>query len=167
MNKVTIMEMTQTDINLLYETVRIAHEAVIKGCHPFGALLADKDGNILIERGNDKNASPCLHAELSVMIEAGKRFSPVFLESCTLYTNFEPCVMCTGSAYWTNVGRIVFGLTEKQLLDLTLSHNENPTFSMPTKDVLEHGQRKMVVVGPTTDEELKKAIIKDHIDFWN
>lgn len=164
--KVKKEEMNQRDIELLYETVRIAHEAVERGCHPFGALLADENGNILIEKGNNKDSSPCLHAETSVMIEAGAKYSPEFLEKCSLYTNFEPCVMCTGAVYWTNVSRIVFGLTEKQLLELTGSHDENPTFSMPTEEVLEHGQRNMVIVGPTQDDKLKEAIIKDHIDFW-
>lgn len=73
--------------------MRIAHKAFENGNHPFGALLADNEGNILIERGNNKTDSPCLHAETSVMIEAERRYSPKFLESCSLYTNFEPCVM--------------------------------------------------------------------------
>jgi tRNA(Arg) A34 adenosine deaminase TadA len=167
MPNIEIKELNDLDIKLLYETVRIAHEAVERGCHPFGALLADKDGNILIEIGNNKNASPCLHAETAVMIEAGKKYSPEFLETCSLYTNFEPCVMCTGAVYWTNVGRIVFGLTEEQLLSCTKDHSENPTFDLPCHKVLEHGQRDMVICGPTKDEALKEAILKDHLSFWN
>ncbi|MGD1820901.1 MAG: nucleoside deaminase [Pleomorphochaeta sp.] len=167
MKKVIKNELTAQDIELLYETVRIAHEAVERGCHPFGALLADKDGNILIEIGNNKDASPCLHAETSVMIEAGKKYSPEFLSTCSLYTNFEPCVMCTGAVYWTNVGRIVFGLTESELLKQTGNHEENPTFDLPCDEVLEHGQREMIVCGPTSDEKLKEAILKDHLSFWN
>ncbi len=167
MPNIVLKELNELDIKLLYETVRIAHEALENGCHPFGALLADKDGNILIEVGNNKNASPCLHAETAVMIEAGKRYSPEFLETCSLYTNFEPCVMCTGAVYWTNVGRIVFGLTEEQLLSCTKDHNENPTFDLPCHKVLEHGQRDMVICGPTKDEALKEAILKDHLSFWN
>ncbi len=167
MQKVTKQELNDKDIELLYETVRIAHEALERGCHPFGALLADKNGNILIEMGNRKDDSPCLHAETQVMIEAGKKYSPEFLESCSLYTNFEPCAMCTGAVYWTNVGRIVFGLTESQLLECTKDHSENPTFDLPCDEVLEHGQRHMIVCGPTTDEKLKQAILEDHLNFWN
>ncbi len=167
MPNITKEELTKKDVELLYETVRIAHQAVERGCHPFGALLADKDGNILIEVGNNKNDSPCLHAETTLMIEAGKKYSPEFLETCSLYTNFEPCVMCTGAAYWTNVGRIVFGLTESQLLECTKDHNENPTFDLPCDEVLKHGQRDMIICGPTKDENLKKAILEDHLNFWN
>jgi tRNA(Arg) A34 adenosine deaminase TadA len=166
MKKTKIQEMSEKDVEILYETVRIAHEAVERGCHPFGALLADKDGNILIEKGNDMHASPCLHAETSVMIEAGSKYSPEFLKECSLYTNFEPCVMCTGAVYWTNVGRIVFGLTEKQLLELTGDNAENPTFSLTTEEVIDRGQKEITLVGPTDDENLKKAILNDHIGFW-
>ncbi|MGH4038226.1 MAG: nucleoside deaminase [Sphaerochaeta sp.] len=166
MKKTKIQKMSEKDVAILYETVRIAHEAVERGCHPFGALLADKEGNILIEKGNDMHSSPCLHAETSVMIEAGSKYSPEFLKECSLYTNFEPCVMCTGAVYWTNVGRIVFGLTEKQLLELTGDNAENPTFSLTTEEVIERGQKEIVLVGPTDNEDLKKAILKDHIGFW-
>lgn len=37
---------------------------------------------------------------------------------------------------------------------------------MPTEDVLEHGQREMIFVGPIEDEKLKQFIIKDHLEFW-
>lgn len=166
MGQAIIKEMTDKDIEILYETVRIAHSAVERGCHPFGALLADKDGNILIEKGNNTTDSPCLHAETAVMIEAGSKYSPEFLKECSLYTNFEPCVMCTGAVYWTNVGRIVFGLTERQLLNLTGDNAENPTFSFETAEVIAKGQKDIILVGPTKDEELKAAIIKDHLGFW-
>lgn len=166
MGKAIIKEMSDKDTEILYETVRIAHEAFEKGCHPFGALLADKDGNILIEKGNNIQDSPCLHAETAVMIEAGRKYSSDFLKMCSLYTNFEPCVMCTGAVYWTNVGRIVFGLSEKQLLELTADNSENPTFSLRTSEVIEKGQKDIILVGPTKDEKLKEAIIKDHLNFW-
>jgi tRNA(Arg) A34 adenosine deaminase TadA len=166
MGKVVREKMTEQDIQLLYETVRIAHEAMEQGCHPFGALLSDEDGNILIKKGNRKDVSPCLHAEIQVMIEAGRRYSPDFLAGCSLYTNFEPCVMCTGAVYWTGVSRIVYGLTEKDLLTCTGNNDENPTFSLPCEEVLTRGQRYMTVVGPTENEALREAILKDHRDFW-
>lgn len=159
-------EMTELDKKMLRRTIEIAHQAMENGCHPFGALLCDKDGNILIEKGNNTTGSPCLHAETAVMIEAGEKYSPEFLETCAFYTNFEPCVMCTGAIYWTNVRKLVYGLTEKQLLHLTGSHEENPTFNLECREVLTHGQKDMVVIGPTEDPALIEAIIKDHRAFW-
>ncbi|MDY4609573.1 MAG: nucleoside deaminase [Sphaerochaetaceae bacterium] len=167
MGNVRFEQPTEKDMELLYETVKVAKTAMAAGNHPFGALLADKDGNILMTQGNDsRGGSPCLHAETNLMIRAGREYSPEFLATCTLYSNFEPCAMCTGAMYWTNVRRLVFGLTESQLLSLTGAHEENPTLSLPAKVVLEHGQKDMVIVGPVADPALVEAIIADHRNFW-
>ena len=108
--------MTDTDKRLLRRTIQIAHEAMEKGNHPFGALLADKDGNILMEQGNEFQAGgSAYHAETLLLLKAAKKYSPEFLKQCTLYSNFEPCCMCTGALYWTNVGHLVYGATEKDL----------------------------------------------------
>ena len=165
---ITRGEADQDDIRLLYETVRIAHEAKARGNHPFGALLADKQGKILLEQGNDHTGGgPAMHAETALMFKAGKLYTPEFLSECTLYTSAEPCVMCTGAMYWTNVRRLVFGITETQLLQLTGSDEQNPTFNLPSEAVLAYGQKDMVVVGPVEDEALIEAIIADHRGFWN
>jgi tRNA(Arg) A34 adenosine deaminase TadA len=158
---------TEQDIRLLYETVRIARKAKEAGNHPFGALLADKDGNVLLEMGNDsKEGGPAMHAETALLLEAGKRFDPGFLASCSLYTSVEPCVMCCGALYWTNVRRLVFGITERKLLELTGSDARNPTFDLPCDQVLSHGQKSFEIVGPATDPALISAIVSDHVGFW-
>ncbi|HPE93626.1 MAG: nucleoside deaminase [Sphaerochaeta sp.] len=155
------------DIRLLYETVRIAGEAKRKGNHPFGALLADKDGNILLEQENSyEEGGSAMHAETLLLFKACKLYDPSFLATCTLYTNAEPCVMCTGALYWTNVRRLVFGITEARLLELTGADEQNPTFDLPSHEVLAHGQKDIEVVGPTDDKELEKAIVADHLSFW-
>ncbi len=155
------------DIELLHETVKVAHEAVLAGNHPFGALLADSEGHILMTQGNDsRGGSPCLHAETNLMIRAGREYSPEFLSTCSLYSNFEPCAMCAGAMYWTNVRRLVFGLTEAQLLELTGANDENPTLDLPAGNVFEKGQKDVVIVGPVDDEQLRQAIIADHLAFW-
>ena len=159
---------TKDDIRLLYETVRIAHQAKLEGSHPFGALLANKDGNILLEQGNAyEEGGPAMHAEAALMFKAGKLYTPQFLSECTLYSSAEPCVMCTGAMYWTNVRRLVFGISEAQLLDLTGSDEQNPTFALPSHKVLSHGQKDIEIVGPVTDEKLISAILADHKSFWN
>ena len=160
--------MTDADKRLLRRTIQIAHEAMEKGNHPFGALLADKNGNILMEQGNEFQAGgSAYHAETLLLLKAAKKYSPEFLKQCTLYSNFEPCCMCTGALYWTNVGCLVYGATEKDLLKFTGDNEENPTFSLSSRDVVAHGQKEIVIEGPTDDDELLEQICKDHIDFWN
>ena len=158
--------MTERDKALLRECVKIAHEAMLEGNHPFGALLADKDGNVLMRQKNEFSVGgSAYHAETLLVFRAAKTYPAEFLKECTLYSNFEPCCMCTGAIYWSNIGRLVFGATEKDLLSYTGNNEENPTFSLSSRTVLSYGQKDVVVEGPTDDEELL-GIIKDHIEFW-
>ncbi|MFY9921604.1 MAG: nucleoside deaminase, partial [Mycobacterium sp.] len=69
------------------------------------------------------------------------------------YASAEPCVMCTGASYWTGIGRIVYGMSEHSLLELTGDNPENPTFALPCREVLAHGQRPITVIGPLLEVE--------------
>ncbi len=159
--------MNEKDKELLKRTAEIAHDAMEKGNHPFGALLADKDGNILLEQGNEfQEGGSAYHAETLLLLKAAKLYAPEKLKECTLYSNFEPCCMCTGALYWTNVGRLVFGAMEKDLLKFTGDNEENPTFSLSSREVVARGQKEIVIEGPTDDVALLELICRDHVDFW-
>ena len=162
-------KVTTRDIELLYEAARIATQSRAEGNHPFGALLADKEGNILLEQGNEvvTEHNDCGHAETALLIRASKAYSREFLAECTLYTTIEPCVMCSGALYWANVRRLVFALTEEKLLELTGSNPENPTFDLPSRQVIDKGQKDIIVVGPVEDNALSERIISDHLGFWD
>lgn len=153
----------------LKRCVEISEEAVANGNNPFGALLVDKDGNILIESGNIEITEKDItgHAETTVAKLAGKKYSKEFLWETTLYTTAEPCCMCTGAIYWSNIGSIVYGISEKKLLELTGSNEKNPTFDVPCREILAKGQKDIKVIGPIASPELEKAIVKPHIGFWD
>ena len=75
--------------------------------------------------------------------------------------------MCTGAVYWSGIGRIVYGLSEKRLLEETGDNHENPTFSLSSREVISRGQRDVEIVGPIEDdEELAGLILRDHRGFW-
>lgn len=166
---VTIAEPTVRDIELLYETARIASESRAGGNHPFGALLADMDGTILMEQGNEvvSGHNDCGHAETLLLIKASKSYDRDFLASCSLFTSVEPRVMCSGALYWANVGRLVFGITESRLLAMTGGNPENPTFDLPCAEVLARGQKDVTIVGPVADAALERRIVRDHEGFWD
>lgn len=166
MGKVIEGQATDLDRKMIYRCVEIAHEAMLAGNHPFGALVADREGNVLVACGNDRKDSRAMHAETKCMMEAGRRYSEEELEGCTLYTTAEPCVMCSGAMYWTGVNRLVYGISEEDLLALTGDNPENPTFSLDCRTVFRSGQKTITVVGPIADEEMRKAIVKDHMGFW-
>jgi len=145
----------------------VARNARERGNTPFGAVLVDENGNILMEQGNaerdlhDRTA----HAERMLATRASQAYEPSFLWKCTLYTTFEPCCMCSGAIYWSNIGHIVYGLTEKDLLKLTGSDEKNPTFDISCRTILAAGQKDIAVEGPFP--ELKEAVEEVHRGYWN
>ncbi|MEW5813804.1 MAG: nucleoside deaminase [Spirochaetota bacterium] len=142
----------------------IAYRARKNGNHPFGALLVDAEGRIVLEAENTVvTQRDCTgHAETNLMRMASARFDKQFLSKCILYTSTEPCAMCAGAIYWGGVGTVVFGLKEKSLHELTGDHSENPTLSLPCRQVFSRGSRDVTVIGPLLEEEA----IKLHEGFW-
>ena len=87
------------------------------------------------------------------MTRASRAHPPAVLARCTMYTSAEPCAMCAGAAYWVGLGRVVYGLSERSLKDLTGNHPENPTLDLPCRIVFDAGQRKVEVLGPLLEDE--------------
>ena len=149
---------------LIRRAIELAQVAKDAGNHPFGALLVDADGKVLLEAQNtvttERDATG--HAETNLVRKASKKYDRDFLASCTLYTSTEPCVMCSGAIYWANIRRVVYGLRESELLRMTGDNPENPTLSLPAHEVFKHGQYEIEVVGPVLEEEAKRV----HGSFW-
>ena len=154
-------------IDYLKRAVDISKEARANGNTPFGALLVDKDRNIVMEQGNieitDKICTG--HAEATLAARASHEYSKDFLWDCTLYTTAEPCAMCAGAIYWANIGRVVYGMTERRLLQLTGSNEQNPTFDLPCRDVFSKGQKEITVLGPFP--EIEEEAAKVHEGYWD
>ena len=149
-------ELSETDARHLRHAFQVAARARDEGNLPFGCLIVDGDGNVVIEQGNlglvpvrDATA----HAETTAARSAARRYSSPELAPFTLYTSAEPCAMCAGAIYWSGIGRVVFGLTEHDLKDLTGNHPDNPTMDLPCREVFARGQRKVEVLGPNLEDE--------------
>jgi tRNA(Arg) A34 adenosine deaminase TadA len=151
---------------LLKRCIEISRNARLHGNTPFGALLVDKNGQILLEQENiEITEGICTgHAETTLAARASQKYSKEFLWECTLYTTAEPCAMCTGSIYWSNIGTIVYAMTEKRLLELTGNNAQNPTFDLPAEEILRHGQKKIQVIGPFPEVEAAAAAV--HEGYW-
>ena len=156
--------MTPDQVNRhLLRANEVARRAMTLGRHPFGAILVAPDGEtVLAEQGNVDTVN---HAESTLARTAVTNFAPDYLWQCTLVTTVEPCAMCAGTQYWANIGRLVFGMTERQLLALTGNHGENPTMDLPSRTVLAAGQKSVEVIGPVPAVET--AIAELHRVFWN
>jgi tRNA(Arg) A34 adenosine deaminase TadA len=155
----SMAELSETDARLLRAAFQVAIRAREDGNLPFGCVLADDAGNVVIEQGNlglvpvrDATA----HAETVAAGRAARRYEPGELEHFTLYVSAEPCAMCAGAVYWAGIGRVVFGLTERDLKGLTGNHPGNPTMDLPCREVFASGQRSVEVLGPElVDEALR------------
>lgn len=82
---------------------------------PIGAIVVSRGkiigrGYNLTEQLNDVTA----HAEMQAFTAAAQTMGGKYLKDCTLYVTIEPCVMCAGASYWTQISRIVFGAHEEK-----------------------------------------------------
>lgn len=140
----------------------VARRAMAMGRHPFGAVLVAPDGEtVLAEQGNIDTVQ---HAEATLARTAALNWPADYLWQCTLVTTFEPCAMCAGTAYWANIGRVVYGAEESALLALTGDHPENPTLSLPCREVFARGQKRIEVIGPVA--EVADEMTATHRGFW-
>ena len=94
-------------MNEALKQARIAHkEKEI----PVGAVIVCQ--NKIIARGynqTEKLNDVTAHAEMLALTSAFNNIGAKYLQSCTLYVTLEPCIMCAGACYWTQLEKIVFG----------------------------------------------------------
>lgn len=149
-------------VALLQRAHALAERAAAQGRHPFGALLVAPDHEtVLLEQGNVDSVN---HAEAVLAREAARRFPPEVLWRCTLVTTVEPCAMCAGTQYWAHIGRVIYGLEERELLRLTGNHAENPTLDLPCRELFARGQKDVRVIGPVV--AVAERIAESHRRFW-
>lgn len=82
---------------------------------PIGAIVVCKGkvigrGYNLTEQLNDVTA----HAEMQAFTAAAQTLGGKYLKDCTLYVTIEPCIMCAGASYWTQISRVVYGAKEEK-----------------------------------------------------
>jgi tRNA(Arg) A34 adenosine deaminase TadA len=154
-SEVAKLSAVERDAHFLRRAFEVARRAVGHGNHPFGAVLVDQAGNVLIESENGfmPDHDGTAHAERLACTEACTTLSAEVRRQATLYSSAEPCAMCAGAIYWAGIGRLVYGLSEHRLRDITGNHPENPTLDLPCRTVFVSGQRSTEVVGPLLEDE--------------
>ncbi|MBB4800332.1 tRNA(adenine34) deaminase [Flavobacterium nitrogenifigens] len=109
------MENPFTDEYFMKKALQEAEEAFEKGEIPVGAIIVVADKVIarshnLTELLNDVTA----HAEMQSITAAANFLGGKYLKDCTLYVTLEPCQMCAGALYWSQISKIVFGARDEQ-----------------------------------------------------
>jgi tRNA(adenine34) deaminase len=115
-----------------------AHTAFDKGEVPVGAIIVFKDQIIarahnLTETLTDVTA----HAEMQAFTAAADYLGGKYLKECTLYVTLEPCQMCAGASYWTQIGKIVYGASELERGFVNLNTKLHPKTKV-LKGILEN-----------------------------
>lgn len=153
------------DETFLRHAFAVAKRSMDNGNHPFGAILVDPQGAVLIETENGllPDNDMTAHAERLLATAASRQYSPAFLAECTMYSSAEPCAMCAGAIYWTGIGRVVYGLSEARLKQMTGNHPENPTLFLPCRTIFAAGQREVRVAGPLLEDEAAEQ----HKGVWD
>lgn len=92
------------------EALKEAKEALSKDEVPIGAVIVSQDQ--IIARTHNLTETlhdPTAHAEMQAFTTATNFLGAKYLKDCILYVTVEPCMMCAGAAFWTQIGRIVYG----------------------------------------------------------
>ena len=103
------------DSYFMKKALQEAQIAFDKGEVPVGAIVVFKHKIIarahnLTETLNDVTA----HAEMQAFTAAADFLGGKYLKECVLYVTLEPCQMCAGASYWTQIGKIVYGASEPE-----------------------------------------------------
>lgn len=109
------MEFSLDDTYFMKRALQEAETAFEKGEVPVGAVITINDRIIarahnLIEQLGDVTA----HAEMQAITAAANFLGGKYLHNCTLYVTLEPCQMCAGALYWSQISKIVFGAYDPQ-----------------------------------------------------
>ena len=152
------------DLDFLQKAINLASRAREHGNHPFGALLVDARGILILEAENSVvTGQDCTgHAETNLVRKASAAYPADVLAGCTLYTSTEPCAMCSGAIFWSGVGRVVYALSERGLLELVAHLPGGDFLNLPCREVFARGGRAVEVLGPLLEGEARKV----HAGFW-
>ena len=98
---------------------------------PIGAVIVVKNQIIarahnLTETLNDVTA----HAEMQAITAAANYLGGKYLKDCTLYVTIEPCQMCAGALYWSQINKVVYGARDEQRGCINMNTKLHPKTKM-------------------------------------
>ena len=103
------------DAYFMKQALQEAHKAAALDEVPVGAVIVAN--NQIIARSHNFTEhlhDVTAHAEIQAITAASEYLGAKYLTGCTLYVTLEPCVMCAGALYWSQIDKIVFGAREEK-----------------------------------------------------
>ena len=115
-----------TNEYFMKEALKEAQKAFDKDEIPIGAVVVCNDQVIARAYNNTEVLNDVTaHAEMLAFTSAADYLGGKYLHDCTLYVTLEPCMMCAGASYWTQISKLVFG-----------AHDEKRGFSKLNQKIL-------------------------------
>jgi tRNA(adenine34) deaminase len=141
------------DTYFMKKALQEAEAAYEKGEIPVGAIVVIE--NRIIARAHNLTellVDVTAHAEMQAITAASNFLGGKYLHNCTLYVTLEPCQMCAGALYWSQISKIVYGAKDEERGCTTLNTKLHP---------------KTVMVGGVMAEESSKLLKQFFIEKRN
>ena len=107
--------MILSDTYFMQKALQEAQIAFEQGEVPVGAVITIGERIIAKAHNLTENLTDVTtHAEMQAITAASEYLGGKYLMDCTLYVTLEPCVMCAGALYWSQIGRLVYGATDSK-----------------------------------------------------
>ncbi|MEU1423478.1 MULTISPECIES: nucleoside deaminase [unclassified Kitasatospora] len=134
------------DHTLLRRAIALAAEARASGNPPFGSLLAGPDGAVLAEERNTTRTERDItaHPELKLARWAARELDAATAAATTMYTSCQPCSMCEAAVQQAGLRRVVFALSNDQLLGIRPGSGRPP---VPQEGPALYDEVRAVVAG--------------------
>lgn len=107
--------MILSDTYFMQKALQEAQIAFEQGEVPVGAVITIGE-RIIAKAHNltEKLTDVTAHAEMQAITAASEYLGGKYLMDCTLYVTLEPCAMCAGALYWSQIGRLIYGATDSK-----------------------------------------------------
>ena len=136
----------------------LAHQSVVAGNHPFGALLVLND-DVVVEAENTVNSDSDVtrHAEMNAISQACRTMSKNDLSRSILFTSTEPCAMCAGALYWAGIKAVVYGCSAEKLREIA-----GDSLKWNSRDIFDGAVNPPEVFGPLLEDDAAAQ----HMSYW-
>jgi len=154
----------ERDGRYLRQAIALADKARARGNRPFGAVIVAADGTLLAEawNANGETGDCTAHAETSAIRVASPAHGRDTLAEATLYSSGEPCVMCAGAIFWSNIGRVVYGIDAERLRAFRGERQDQRDAELSCRDVFDASPHPIACIGPALIDEASAS----HVGAW-
>ena len=129
-----------------------AEKSIEQGNPPFGCVITDLGGNILIAAHNTQNTDtdPTAHAEITALRELGHKRGSRYLDGCIMFANAESCSMCMSASIKAHIKTFYFGAASEAKM--------NPWLTV--RDVTAKAMTPLEIHSPILGEECAEQIAR-------